>query len=47
MIDFLVWQGYSKEAVDRMTLRQISLFIERANVRLAKTKGQNVFGLGI
>ena len=39
MIDFLVAQGHQNSALDRMTLRQLDLYVRRANERLDRTKG--------
>ena len=43
MIDFLVAQGHSNDAVDRMTLRQLDLYVRKANERLERTKGGRLF----
>ena len=43
MIDFLIAQGHSNAAVDRMTLRQLDLYVRKANERLERTKGGRLF----
>jgi hypothetical protein len=43
MIDFLIAQGHDNAAVDRMTLRQLDLYVRKANERLERTKGSRLF----
>lgn len=47
MIDFLVWQGHSWSEIANYTLRQLDLFVSKANERIKAMNAPSESGRGM